>query len=577
MGRMTIILALLALAGLAAILGRLFSRKPDFSRLTRIAFPVIFANVVGAVFCAAYFAYLDPPYWSPAFDVLFIIGLIVTAGLVVWGSFYSNRWSKEFDQVLRNQGGITSFGPEFRERVQKKAFNAPVVYSMVSFSNWCVAAIILGGARLLTPAGGELWGDTLWAGFRLFLGILFSGMAAAGFVFFYSDYALRDFRPRVFPDGGLVREPGVFRLSVRRRLVLGFTMVSVAPMILVGVLVYHKVTTLAAVDPSKLVSDLLIVIFLVLAVILGMSLLIIHLCSSSIADPVMEMAQAMAKVRKGDLKQKVPIRNNDELGELAESFNQMIDGLEERERLQRSLDLAMEVQQSLLPKTAPIIEGLDMAGVSRYCDETGGDYFDYLPLPDGPPGAVRVVVGDVSDHGVQAALLMTTARAFLRQRSESETDLAAIVSDVNRHLYRDVEESGGFMTAFLAEIDVPAMTITWVRAGHQPGWVFDPKTDQFTDLAGPGVPLGLADNFEFQATETNIESGRIIILATDGIWEARNANGLQFGMDAFQKLIHDNAHRPAREIVAAVLDAVIAFVQPAGLADDATLMVVKVA
>jgi serine phosphatase RsbU (regulator of sigma subunit) len=577
MGRIQIFMVLLILAGITVFIGIFFSRKPNFSRHIRIAFPVIFANAAGAIFCAAYFAYLDPPSWNPSFDVLFIFGLIVTAGLVALGTFLSNRWSKEFDVIIKNPGMLSDIDPEFQTRVRRKALNAPLVYSAVSLSNWCLASLILGSARLMTPLVEEPWAVTLWAGFRLFFGILISGAATATFVYFYSDYALRDFRPTVFPKGGLSDVPGVFRLSVRSRLMLGFMTVSVGPMILVGVLVYHKATSLATMEPGMLVSDLLLVIFVVLTAMIIMSLVISHICAWSIADPVLEMEQAMARVRKGDLTQKVPIRNNDELGELAESFNLMIDGLEERERMQRSLDLAMEVQQSLLPKKAPKIRGLDMAGISRYCDETGGDYFDYLRVPDGRPGAVRLVVGDVSDHGVQAALLMTTARAFLRQRSESESDLARIVTDVNRHLSRDVEDSGGFMTLFLAEIDVESMSVCWVRAGHQPGWLYDPKADTFDDLAGPGVPLGIADDIDFQALKTGISPGRLVILATDGIWEARNSNGRHFGMDAFKTLIRNNAHRPAEEIVAAVIDAVIEFVQPAGLEDDATLMVVKMA
>ena len=569
-------IALVALAGFGFFVGMVLSLRPPFSRHKRLALPLISANAGGAVFCIAYFAYLDPPSWNPSLNALFIIGLIVTAGLMVWGAFLSNRWSKDFDvaaDILKHGG---NFDSEFQARLQRKALNAPLVYSVISFANWCLASLILGGARFLAAVPGESMDATIWAVFRMVFGIVFSGVATVGFVFFYSDYALREFRPLVFPHGGLTRLKGVFRLSVRRRLIAGFTMVSIGPMFLVGVLVYHKATSLAAVDPDKLVSALVLVIFVVLAGIIGMSLVIIRLCSLSIANPVSEMEQAMSRVQNGDLTQKVPVRNNDELGELAESFNLMIDGLAERQRLQRSMNLAMEVQQNLLPKTAPHIDGLDMAGVSRYCDETGGDYFDYLPVPDGRDKAVRLVVADVADHGIHAALLMTTARAFLRQRAETENDPAGIINGVNRHLCPDVEESGGFMTLFLAEIDLNSMTVCWVRAGHQPGWLYDPATNQFSDLAGPGLPLGLIDDFRYQTSETRIAPGQLIILATDGIWEAMDIKGRQFGKGAFQDLIRTHAHRPAKEIVALVLDEVMRFVQPAGLTDDATLMVVRV-
>ena len=125
----------------------------------------------------------------------------------------------------------------------------------------------------------------------------------------------------------------------------------------------------------------------------------------------------MVKVEAGNFKTRVPIHSNDELGALGEHFNQMTVGLQERYRLRRSLDLAKEVQQNLLPKTDPVVAGLDIAGKSIYCDETGGDYFDYLDSSELGEQKFAVLVGDVSGHGIPSALLMATARAFIRQRT----------------------------------------------------------------------------------------------------------------------------------------------------------------
>ncbi len=137
----------------------------------------------------------------------------------------------------------------------------------------------------------------------------------------------------------------------------------------------------------------------------------------SIVDPIRDIEKAMIRIENGDLTASVLVRSNDELGAMAENFNKMVDVLRERSRIQQSLNMAMEVQQNLLPKTLPRIRGIDMAGACSYCDETGGDYFD-IYIPDlSVPDRLSVVVGDVSDHGVPSALVMTTARALLRMRS----------------------------------------------------------------------------------------------------------------------------------------------------------------
>ena len=122
----------------------------------------------------------------------------------------------------------------------------------------------------------------------------------------------------------------------------------------------------------------------------------------------------MARVARGELDARVTVASIDELGDLTVQFNRMAEGLKDRERLLHSLELAMEVQQNLLPKSTPEIPGLDMVGVSLYCDETGGDYYDFLT--DNPDGNLHILVGDVSEHGIPSALLMATARAFIRQR-----------------------------------------------------------------------------------------------------------------------------------------------------------------
>ena len=249
----------------------------------------------------------------------------------------------------------------------------------------------------------------------------------------------------------------------------------------------------------------------------------------------------------------------------------------ENRKVRHSLSLAMEVQQNLLPGKNPSISGLDIAGRSVYCDETGGDYYDFINSGSPQTGSVNIVVGDVSDHGISSALLMATARAFIRQRSSQPGTVADIVNDTNRQLVEDVEESGRFMTLFFTEIDRPRLQIRWLNAGHEPAIIYDPEADSFKELPGDGsLPLGISVDTRYREAHTAIATGQIIVIATDGIREAGNRYGDLFGKKAFYRVIRDNAAADAEEIVRAIFTAVDLFQYGHKVEDDMTLVVVKV-
>jgi serine phosphatase RsbU (regulator of sigma subunit) len=249
----------------------------------------------------------------------------------------------------------------------------------------------------------------------------------------------------------------------------------------------------------------------------------------------------------------------------------------EHQRVRQSLSLAMEVQQNLLPKANPKIAGLDIAGKSIYCDETGGDYYDFLEVGNFREGKIGVVVGDVSDHGIPSALLMATARALIRQRCSAFGRIDRVISDVNRQLAADVKDSGRFMTLFYAEIERPQRNIRWVNAGHEPATIYDPAADTFSDLnGGNNLALGVFEDTEFKEAHREVSPGQIIVIATDGIWEARNPQGEMFSRDRIQKIIRGNASASADEIQNSILESLRHFQKEAKLEDDITLVVIKI-
>ncbi|MDJ0889157.1 MAG: SpoIIE family protein phosphatase, partial [Desulfobacterales bacterium] len=173
---------------------------------------------------------------------------------------------------------------------------------------------------------------------------------------------------------------------------------------------------------------------------------------------------------------------------------------QERDRLRHAMRLAMEVQQTLLPRATPSVPGIDLAGRSIYCDETGGDYYDYLLFGPAPSKTLGIFIGDVSGHGISSALLMAAARASLRQRASTPGRLADIIGDVNRQITRDLIASGQFITLLGMQLTPQSGRLVWVRAGHEPALLYRAREDRFESLVGEGAaPLGLETDAVFSA------------------------------------------------------------------------------
>jgi serine phosphatase RsbU (regulator of sigma subunit) len=249
----------------------------------------------------------------------------------------------------------------------------------------------------------------------------------------------------------------------------------------------------------------------------------------------------------------------------------------EHDMIKQSLDLAREVQQNLLPNKNPQMERLDIAGRSIYCDETGGDFYDFITRDTGENGQLTIAIGDVSGHGISSALLMATVRSSLRQRLSQPGDAGGIISDVNRQLVQDVEDSGQFMTLFYLNIDATKMHAQWVRAGHDPAIFYDPAKDAFEELGGSGIALGIEEDWRYKEyLKTDLDKGQIIFLSTDGIWEALNPKGDMFGKERIYDIIRKNLSLSANEIINTILASLKRFQQGAQIEDDITLVVIKI-
>ena len=315
-------------------------------------------------------------------------------------------------------------------------------------------------------------------------------------------------------------------------------------------------------------ATFLTIVFLAAAALMG---------SYMITRSLLSITAAAKKLSSGDFSVRLGLRTGDERDLVVQAFNEIGPKLQDHLRLHQSMDLAMKVQQKLLPSKNPEIPGLDIAGKSIYCDETGGDYYDFLEFDGKDDKKISVVVGDVSGHGISSALLMASARAFLRQRVSLPGSLGQIISDVNGQLAKDVAEYNNFMTLFYLRIDCEHKTMEWVRAGHDPAIFYNPKTRSFEALDGQGIPLGVEESWVYaENKKADLSEGQIIVLATDGVWEAENIDREMFGKDRIYDLIRANAALSAKGILNILMDMLYRFTKGKKFEDDVTLVVIKI-
>lgn len=296
-----------------------------------------------------------------------------------------------------------------------------------------------------------------------------------------------------------------------------------------------------------------------------------------IVRPVRAVADAATRLSDGDFTARADKTSDDELGQLADAFNDMVPQLKERVDLQQSLAVAMEVQKSLLPAADPKPDLLDIAGRSKYCDATGGDYYDFLDVSRVSDTGAMVAVGDVMGHGVASALLMATARAALRSHVSEDANLASLMMKVNRVLASDARHNR-FMTMALVVIDPVKGAARWASAGHDPTIVYHASDNTFDELEGGGVPLGMMEEEVYeQYSYAGLRHGDVLVIGTDGIWEMANPAGELYGKDRLREFMREHHQRPAREMADLLERELATFRGQATVLDDVTFVVIKVA
>jgi sigma-B regulation protein RsbU (phosphoserine phosphatase) len=326
------------------------------------------------------------------------------------------------------------------------------------------------------------------------------------------------------------------------------------------------------------------VLFLIIeavALVMGLAL------ARSITSSVHELFMGTERVRQGDFSHRINIASNDQLGELAGSFNQMTGSIEnllqtaaEKKRLEEELRIARQIQMSLLPRGPIEFAGIGMTALCVPAREVGGDYYDFFRLGRDRLG---VLIADVSGKGTSAALYMAELKGLVLSLSQIYQSPRQLLLEVYRIISENLD-TRSFITMTYAVLDLSAMTMTFARAGHTPLLYFHGEGARDTEVLTPnGLVVGLripgamekfAELLEEQRVD--LRKGDVIVLYTDGITEAMNSESDLFGDARLGRIVAEHGHLDAADLRERILREIEAFVGAADQHDDMTMILIKV-
>jgi sigma-B regulation protein RsbU (phosphoserine phosphatase) len=342
-------------------------------------------------------------------------------------------------------------------------------------------------------------------------------------------------------------------------------------------------------SPGQAILFILIIVAFLFLIIQFVALVMGLALARSITSSIHELFMGTERVRHGDFTHRINIMSSDQLGELAGSFNQMIGSIEnllqtaaDKKRLEEELRIARQIQMSLLPRGPLDVPGLAVSGLCVPAREVGGDYYDFFKLPGDLLG---VLIADVSGKGTSAALYMAELKGLVLSLSQIYLSPRQLLVEVNR-IISDNLDTRSFITMTYAVIDLKAGRMTYARAGHTPliymrsgGGPEEPvkvlvPSGMVVGLRIPGAHEKFMDLLEEESVD--LTDGDVIVLYTDGISEAMNADADLFGDSRLSRIVEEHGHLDSSELRERILREIEAFVGAADQHDDMTMILIKV-
>jgi sigma-B regulation protein RsbU (phosphoserine phosphatase) len=326
----------------------------------------------------------------------------------------------------------------------------------------------------------------------------------------------------------------------------------------------------------------IVVFFLIVEIV---SVVIGIVLTKSITNAVHSLDRGTELVKQGDFGHRIVVRSEDQLGALAESFNQMTEHVQrllkesvQKERLERELEIAKEVQERLFPAHNPHIGRLDVSGVCLPARIVSGDYYDFLPLGANELG---LAIADICGKGISAALLMSSLQATLRSNVlnlwrqdgvNENKSLSKIVEMLNGQIYNFTSDNK-FATFFYAVYDDVTQTLTYCNAGHNPPLYFTGK--EVIRLRTGGTVVGIFPDSKYEQETIILKPGDLLVAYTDGITESMNENGEEFGEDRLIQLIQKYSNLDSDKMKGVIVEEVLAWSLAEERQDDMTVIVAK--
>jgi phosphoserine phosphatase RsbU/P len=337
---------------------------------------------------------------------------------------------------------------------------------------------------------------------------------------------------------------------------------------------------------SEIILDMLrgtVIVFLFVEIA---SLIIGILLTKSITNAVHNLDRGTEFIKRGDFSQRIVVRSEDQLGSLAASFNQMTEYIQrlvkervQKERLERELEIAKEVQEQLFPNQFPRLGLMDVTGICLPARVVSGDYYDFMPLGSHSLG---LAVGDICGKGISAALLMANLQATLRSnvmnlwpgnKSNGGMPVAELVSRLNSQIFT-YTAANKFASFFYALYEDKQQTLTYCNAGHNPPLYF--SGDAVHRLRKGGTVVGIFADSRFEQETIHLKPGDLLVAYTDGIVESLNEYAEEFGEERLITLIQDNRHLSADGIKEKVVEGVLSWTFSEERDDDMTLLIARI-
>jgi serine phosphatase RsbU (regulator of sigma subunit) len=312
----------------------------------------------------------------------------------------------------------------------------------------------------------------------------------------------------------------------------------------------------------------------VFLLVLFVGVLIVYFIIRQMFKPIQRFTESTKEVAKGNWDISIDYNSNDEIGTLAKSFNHMVQSLRENARIWHEFNVAREMQAQMLPENCPEVAGIQISAKSIPAKEVGGDFYDFLPLENGKLG---IVVGDVSGHGVSAAMVMTAAMSAVRFAAEEKIQSDEVLSLVNTRLSKDIKNNM-FVALFFGIVDPKTRRLCYTNAGQTMPMLWRQGEVRFLPQAKKSdrFPLGIVKSTIYEQLSFDLESEDILVFYTDGIVDAMNGQYDAYGFNRFSASIQRHARLEPTKMVERLVKDVECYCGESNFHDDITIVIIKI-